>query len=173
MRQILKVLMESKGLTGHSLYDLSGVPSATTYRFLTGRHGSPHADTVRRWAQALGVTEAQLFGHAPIENLEVDKSSEVPMTLESVLTQDELAAIEGMRRLDKETRRSWLRLTKLLCKNTQASPRPKAGEQRVTPDRRRGGMRKSASSVAGVKYRTQAQTDQADMGGDLIESKKA
>jgi len=170
MRQILKALMESKGHTGHSLYELSGVPSATTYRFLTGSHGEPRSSTIRRWARVYGVTEAQLRGSEPIVDLNVENPGEQPLTLESVLTQDELAAIEGMRGLDKETRRSWLKLTKLLCKNTQAIPRQKAGDQRTTPDRRRGG--KLGPSM-GMKYRNPTTIDQTDKGGLLVEPKKA
>lgn len=159
MRQILKDLMEKNGHTGHSLYELSGVPSATTYRFLTGSHGEPRSTTVRRWARVYNITERQLRGDEPIEGLTVENPGQQPMTLESVLTNDELAAIEGMRQLDKETRRSWLRLTKLLCKNTYP------GDQRITPDRRSGGMRSLSAGSKGKKYRKG--------GGTEAESKKA
>lgn len=119
MRLILKALMDSQGHTGHSLYELSGVPSATTYRFLSGSHGEPRSSTIRRWARVYGVTEAQLRGSEPIDGVAVQNPGEEDIPLASVLTRDELEAIEGMRRLDKETRRSWLKLTKQLCRDTE------------------------------------------------------
>lgn len=56
MRKILKALMESKGHTGHSLYELRGVPPATTYRFLNGFIGEPRSGTIRRCARVYGLT---------------------------------------------------------------------------------------------------------------------
>lgn len=125
MRDILKALMESKGHTGHSLYELSGVPSATTYRFLSENHGEPKSTTIHRWAAVYGLSEAQLRGLEPIDGLEVEKPLAVLITLESVLTRDELVVIEGMRKLDKDTRRAWLKIGKELCNHAEAGPRKK------------------------------------------------
>lgn len=162
MREILKALLAAKGIKPHSFYNLSGVPAATTYRYLKGDHGEPHSETIQKWARALGVSEAQLRGVLPIDGLVVDKPESVPLTLESVLTRDELTAIEGMRSHSADIRRAWLLIGKELCKNTHAAPRTKAGDQRATPDRRRGG---NHSPAMGMKYRSPE--------GQIAEPKKA
>lgn len=159
MRKILKKLMEKNGHTGHSLYELSGVPPATTYRFLNGFIGEPRSSTVRRWARVYNLTEAQLYGHEPIDGVVVENPGQEPMTLESVLTRDELAAIDGMRRLDKETRRSWLRITKLLCDNSEI-------QRAVVPRPEHNGKVRCETGSTGMKYRN-------PKGGDLAEEKKA
>jgi hypothetical protein len=115
-RKILKALMDANGHTGHSLYELSGVPPATTYRFLNGVIGEPRTETIRRWAGVYGVSEAQLRGTEPINSLTVEKQSEPSMSLKSVLTRDELATDKGMRALDKDTRRAWLKIGKELSR---------------------------------------------------------
>lgn len=143
MRQILKSLMNSKGHTGHSLYELSGVPSATTYRFLTGSHGDPRSGTVRRWARVYGISEAQMRGIEPIEHISIEKVDETSMTLESVLTREELKAIEGMRGLDKDLRRARLKIGTALC-TIAAKPERRSKTEEIAPDsERRNGERRS------------------------------
>jgi phage repressor protein C with HTH and peptisase S24 domain len=69
MREILTALMRSKGDDAYTLQDKSGVPQPTTQRFLSGKHKSANAETVKRWASAYGVSESQLRGDLPIEEL--------------------------------------------------------------------------------------------------------
>lgn len=66
MRDILRALMTAAGETAYDLEARTGIRQPTTYRFLNGSHGEPKAETIRRWAKAYGVTEAQLRGEAPI-----------------------------------------------------------------------------------------------------------
>jgi len=108
--------MDSKGHTGHSLYELSGVPAPTTYRFLNGYIKEPKQETILRWARVYGVSEAQMRGIEPItdRDLIVDRNSHPTLGAESVLTRDELSLIEGLRSLDKETRRAWVRIGKAI-----------------------------------------------------------
>lgn len=50
----------------YALEERSGVPQATTNRFLTGKHGEPRSKTVRKWASAYNLTESQLRGDSPL-----------------------------------------------------------------------------------------------------------
>lgn len=77
-------------------------------------------------------------GSEQIDGLSVEKPDEPPVTLKSLLTRDELAAIEGMRGLDKDTRRAWLKIGKALSSRAEAGPGKKAVK---TPANRRSGMR--------------------------------
>ncbi len=104
-------------------------------------------------------------GIDPIEGLNEIREVPAPVTLESVLTPDELIAIEGMRRNSKDIRRAWLLIGKELCKNTPRIPRTKEGEQRITLDRRR--------AFTGMKYRNPAEPGQEQNGGIPGEPKKA
>jgi hypothetical protein len=154
MRKILKSLMDSKGHTGHSLYELSGVPAPTTYRFLNGYIGEPRQETILRWARVYGVSEAQMRGIEPINDLMVDRPSQQPMLgAESVLTRDELALIEGLRSLDKETRRAWVKIGKALSGKSEQK-----AEKNV----------RGISGSTGVRYHDPKQT-----GKRLAEAKKA
>ncbi|MEO7686661.1 MAG: helix-turn-helix transcriptional regulator [Nitrosospira sp.] len=126
MRNILQSLLKRNNLTGHSLYEMSGVPPATTYRFLNGDIGEPRSGTVRKWAEALNVSEAQLRGTEPIDGLPVEKPENVPMTLASVLTRDELVIIKGMRALDTDMRRSWIKVNIALFNHAEAGSGKKA-----------------------------------------------
>lgn len=154
MRKILKSLMDSKGHTGHSLYELSGVPAPTTYRFLNGYIGEPRQETILRWARVYGVSEAQMRGIEPIKDLMVDRPSQPMLGAESVLTRDELALIEGLRSLDKETRRAWVKIGKALSGKC---------EQKSEKNNVRG-----ISGSNGVRYKDTQQT-----GGRSAEAKKA
>lgn len=69
MRKILRALMTASGETALHLEARSGIPQPTTYRFLSATHGRPRMATIRKWAQAYGVTEAQLRGEEPIPGL--------------------------------------------------------------------------------------------------------
>lgn len=155
MREILKSLMDSKGHTGHSLYELSGVPPATTYRFLNGAIKSPGPETIKKWASVYGVSEAQMRGFEKIDVVNVTKHPEPVLPLESLLTRDELAAIEGMRTLDKDTRRAWLKIAKELASKP---------EQRQENKIRGRGMH----GITRMKYR-----DPKQKGGLSAEAKKA
>ncbi len=156
MRQKLQQLMESAGHTGHSLYELSGVPAPTTYRFLNGEIGEPRSATVRRWARVYGLTEDQLRGSGAIDGVTLLPQEATVIRLESVLTRDELAAIEGMRKLPRDTRRAWLKIGRELVRADLAQERNVTknkldrdeGESESAPTRSRG---------KGVRYSNQTE----------------
>lgn len=66
MRALLKGLMALRDENAYALEERSGVPQATTNRFLTGKHGEPRSKTVRKWASAYNLTESQLRGDSPL-----------------------------------------------------------------------------------------------------------
>jgi hypothetical protein len=70
MREVLIHLMRLQGDDAYTLQDKCGVPQPTTQRFLSGKHKSANAETVRKWAAAYGVSESQLRGDLPIESIE-------------------------------------------------------------------------------------------------------
>jgi hypothetical protein len=76
MREILAGLMQKYGDDAYTLQDKSGVPQPTTQRFLTGKHKSANAETVKKWASAYGVSESQMRGDLPIAGLADDFSIE-------------------------------------------------------------------------------------------------
>lgn len=57
----LKELIKSKNLTYRQVSELSGVPAATINRICTGKHNNPKIDTIRKIADALGVTVNDLI----------------------------------------------------------------------------------------------------------------
>ena len=57
----LKQIIKSKNLTYRQLAELSGVPAATINRICTGKHDNPKIDTIRKIADALGVTVNDLI----------------------------------------------------------------------------------------------------------------
>lgn len=61
-RQNLERKMREKGINATDLARISGVPQSTIYRFLTGQHGDPRSETIKKLADALGITEAELRG---------------------------------------------------------------------------------------------------------------
>lgn len=118
--KILKALMKAKELNAHDLYKLSGVTPPTTNRFLTGRHAEPKEDTIRRWARALGVTEAQLRGTEPIKG--IDLPVEV-RGLKDMLSLEEYNHVYKMKTLPKEKREIMYRLAEILSEELQAARR--------------------------------------------------
>lgn len=78
MREILKGLMRKHGDDPYSLEVKSGVPQPTTQRFLSGKHGDPRSSTVKKWADAYGITEAQFRGLEQIENRPADETKKRP-----------------------------------------------------------------------------------------------
>lgn len=124
------MMIKSHGHTLDDLARLSGVPAATTSRFLSGVHGEPRPKTLQCWARAYNLTEAQLRGFDPIEGCTIENPRE-PTTLESVLSKEEVSAIEGMRSLDKETRRAWLKIGKELCRNDSVPEKKPVSRNRM------------------------------------------
>lgn len=59
--QILKKLIEDRGLRLSWVASRAGISRVTLYRVLSGG-SDPHLDTVRRLAMALGVTSDYLLG---------------------------------------------------------------------------------------------------------------
>ena len=62
LRKNLQDAMADKGLNAYDMEALSGVPQPTTQRFLSGKQNDPRSATVKKWAKALGKTEAELRG---------------------------------------------------------------------------------------------------------------
>ena len=62
LRKNLEKEMASREWNAYVLSDRSGVPQPTIQRFLKGKIGDPRADTVRKLASGLGLTEAYLRG---------------------------------------------------------------------------------------------------------------
>lgn len=112
MKVILKSLMALHRYSGHKLEELCGVPAGTTYRYLRGDHGEPKADTIQRWASAFGLTEGQLRGHVSLNpKLAAELAAVPPLDLSLPrLTAEEKEMLTVMRQINKESRRTWLRL---------------------------------------------------------------
>ena len=68
LRGNLLRLMVKKDWNAYDLERVSGVPQPTTQRFLSGRQNEPRSYTVRKWAAALGVSEAELRGISSIDS---------------------------------------------------------------------------------------------------------
>ena len=62
LRKNLEKEMASREWNAYVLSDRSGVPQPTIQRFLKGKIGDPRADTVRKLANGLGITESTLRG---------------------------------------------------------------------------------------------------------------
>jgi transcriptional regulator with XRE-family HTH domain len=75
LRAILKKELDRRQWTAYDMEERSGVPQPTTTRFLNGTQNDPRSATVRKWAAALNMTEAQLRGLAVDDQLSlVDKN---------------------------------------------------------------------------------------------------
>lgn len=173
-RKRLLQLLDRDKITGNLLAEISKVPAPTIYRYLKGDIGEPRASTICKWALAFNVSEAQMRGIDPIEGLDEIREIPAPVSLESVLTPDELVVIEGMRRSSKDLRRAWLMLGKELCKNIARTPRSKDLDERITIDRRRGEKWDAFPGIErGVKYRKPTKPGQESKGGILGEPKEA
>lgn len=165
-RRRLQQLLDRDKISANLLAEISKVPAPTIYRFLNGDIGEPRSSTICKLAEALKVSEAQMRGIDPVAGLDDILEVSAPVTLESVLTPDELIAIEGMRGHSKDIRHAWLLIGKELCAARKV--RKKGEDQRTMPDRRRGGMRSLASGSNKVKYAVNAAGE-----GMLGEPKKA
>lgn len=66
MRNILKKLMNLYGDDSVSLSIKSKVTQPTISRFLAGKHQEPKSSTVKKLANAYGLTESQLKGDSPL-----------------------------------------------------------------------------------------------------------
>lgn len=84
---IIKLLAE-KNWSDYDLEKASGVPQPTINRFISGKHNEPRGSTVRKLAKGLNVTEAELRGLVPIENIDTvkndslkTKENELPSTI--------------------------------------------------------------------------------------------
>jgi SOS-response transcriptional repressor LexA len=62
LRENLQREMDLRGWNAYDLFDKSGVPQPTIQRFLTGKHGDPRSETVRKLARGLNISEAELRG---------------------------------------------------------------------------------------------------------------
>lgn len=67
LRTNLEKEMMLKSWNAYDLSSKSGVPQPTIQRFLKGKIGDPRADTVRKLAKGLGITEAALRGFEEID----------------------------------------------------------------------------------------------------------
>jgi transcriptional regulator with XRE-family HTH domain len=113
-RKILKALMVQHGHSGHRLENLSGVPSATTNRFLRGEHKEPTGATFRKWAKVYGITETQLRGYEPIQGVLLPAEPKEGIKTENDgfphLTREEKAALKVLRRIKEDSKRAWLKI---------------------------------------------------------------
>jgi len=119
--------MDRRGLNAHDLYRLSGVSAPTTYRFLTGRHDEPKANTIRAWAHALGVTEGQLRGTEPIDGV---NTPERARDLQDLLTPDEYSLVSNVKIMDKGSRDILCQLAERLVAEPQAAYGDSPGDRR-------------------------------------------
>ncbi|MGZ4968751.1 MAG: LexA family protein [Methylobacter sp.] len=62
LRENLEREMERMGWNAYDLANASGIPQPTIHRILSGKHGDPRTNTVKKLAHALGLTEAELRG---------------------------------------------------------------------------------------------------------------
>lgn len=157
--------MIANEMTARDLSELSGVPAPTTTRFLAGKHAEPKSGTVKRWARAFNLTEGQLRGTEPIPGVDSDSIEKKRISLESILTRDEMTAVECMRTFDKDTRKAWLRISKLLSSNipmTKNSKLIQVSEKKPEDN-----------PLTGMKYRNIDEAGRDNEGGRPAEAKKA
>lgn len=105
--------MKANGHTGHRLEDLSGVPSATTYRFLRGVHANPDVSTIRKWAEVYGVSETQLLGNEPIQGVLIPPGENQRRPVDNDLphlTKEEKTILKIARKINRESKRAWLKI---------------------------------------------------------------
>lgn len=122
--------MALHGYSGHKLEELCGVPAGTTYRFLRGAHEEPKGDTIKRWAEAFGITEGQLRGHVPLSPKLAAKLAAVPPLDLMVprLTDEEKEVVMVLRGIRKESRLPWIKIGKALTNNAGWGECPEIGE---------------------------------------------
>lgn len=74
LRKNLQLEMEKRDWNDYKLSEKSGVPQPTIHRFLSGAHGEPRGETVRKIARGLGISEAQLRGFEGLNKTELNKN---------------------------------------------------------------------------------------------------
>lgn len=106
MSDLRKNLQAQLNKKGWNAYDLESacekigcrVPQPTIQRFLSGKHGDPRGDTVRKMAKGLGISEAELRGlskDSPSQKIESDaRDIAALMPLASLATQKILQTLE-------------------------------------------------------------------------------
>lgn len=62
----LKLVMDAKAMNAYDLEKISGVHQPTIHRIVTGESKDPRSSTVKKLADALGLTESQLRGDEPL-----------------------------------------------------------------------------------------------------------
>lgn len=127
MRTILRNLMDKAGHSPYDIERISGLPAATTYRFLEGKIGSPSPPTVKKWAQVYCLSESQLRGDVPIDGIEIPE--ETP-ALKDLLPLDEYHHVALVKRMDKETRAILYRLAEKLSDPQPNGPSLESGDRR-------------------------------------------
>lgn len=145
MRATLKHLMDKAGHTPYDIARITGLPAATTYRFLEGKIDNPSPSTVENWAKCYGVTEGQLRGHVPLEGFE---SKTPPPSLKDLLPLEEYQHVKLVKSLDEKTRGILFRLAEALAEpqaeyhsevcdrrmnNVFPNPQLRVGEARYKP----------------------------------------
>jgi transcriptional regulator with XRE-family HTH domain len=114
MRNVLIAVMGAQKDTAASLSRRSGVPAGTITRFLKGFHDEPTGATVRKLANAYGLTEGQLRGEVPI--LHDLSPSPVSKDLAELLSAEEGRVIRSLRSLNKKSREAWITIGIQLAK---------------------------------------------------------
>lgn len=124
MKMILKALMAAHGHSGHTLEEISGVPAPTTYRFLNGEHYDPKTETVRQWAKAYEITEAQMRGLVPLDPVTNAVLASIPPVdlVMPRLTLEEKDVLTVMSRITPEARKSWLKTGRDLADRRHPGP---------------------------------------------------
>ena len=167
IRKILKTLMEKKGHTGHALEALSGVPSATIYRFLRGKHHNPNPDTVRKWAGAYGITESQMRGDVPINWLgPLCPDSTPSRNPVEFLTLEERKTLKIMRKIRAESRKTWIKMGIELSlipegATSTADFNPPKKQTQPKGERRRAERRTNNNPLTGAKHKQEPRSGKA------------
>ncbi len=99
MREILKELMRGNGDNQGTLAKKSGVTQPTIQRFLSGKHGDPSSKTVRKLASSYGLSESQLRGDLPINNLAEGKETKTNVESFDPNTEDKERDVELLKLL--------------------------------------------------------------------------
>ena len=111
MRTILKNLMEKAGHTPYDIERITGLPAATTYRFLSGAIDQPKNSSIRAWAKVYGVTEGQIRGDVPIQGMDAPAEK---LELKDLLPLEEYKHISNIKSLNQEARSIVYRLAEML-----------------------------------------------------------
>lgn len=145
MREILKKLMKKAGHTPYDIERISGLPAATTYRFLSGKITQPNDETLKAWARVYGVTEGQLRGFSPISGVEANPEK---AELKDLLPLEEYNHVRLIRSLPDDSRNVLYKMAAMLAEPRAVYCADRRGED-VTPNpqRRVGEVRYKAPPV--------------------------